>query len=785
MTGPISGLRVLDLSDSMAGAICTMLLADYGAEVVRVEPPGGGLTRRTGGAVTWDRGKRSLLADLGVAADGALVRRLARTADVVIEGAAPARRGLDWPALARANPALVFCKLTAYGPREGDDGSNAHEFLAAARLGVMAALPGHRDGPIAPGSPTLAYSTGLMAAIAILAAIRARLVTGLGDRVEVSFEDGFLAQRTMGWKSERGVNFVAGKSRTGELDTGRLRLILKMFECADGGRVQIHTGAAGAFMRTMEVLGLTDRISPVIGAHEMACPLTDEDMVVMAEVPAIFRSRTAEAWCERFWAREVACLPVLPPGAAFSDAQVRHAGLIRRVRDPELGEIEIVGPVASFSETPGEIRGPAPRLGQDNAALRSKGWASPGLGAGRRRGALEHPLDGVRIVEFSSYFAAPYGSRLLASLGAEVIKVEPTGGDVFRAMVDPFAGGNWGKRAIAFDLKAPEGRKITAALLASADVVQNNMRPGTGERLGVDAASARAANPHGIYHYAPGYGSTGPKSRLLAFAPLISGFTGALHMFGGPGNAPHMGFGNEDYFGGEVAAATILLALIHRERTGQGQSVESPLLHSSLLVVSEWFLKDGRARTARARVDQALTGFGPFHRLYQCLDGWIALACTRSAEHRAVKRVVLPPGRRRTGAGEAAAEALAYEFFARPAASWVAALREVGVPCVEVSEADYYDDYLGDDAQAASGRLFEFEHPSIGKVRGPDLMFRAARFKGRAGAPAPALGADSRAILRELGLGDDAEALIARGLVVAADPPPRTTRRRAKPRVEA
>ncbi|HXQ47748.1 MAG TPA: CoA transferase [Caulobacteraceae bacterium] len=768
MTGPVSGMRVLDLSNDMVGAVCTMLLADYGAEVVVVEPTAGCLVRRSGGGITWQRGKRSLVADLGDHDEVALLRCLAESADVVIAGPAPLPPGADrlgYDSLAAANPAVVYCKLSAYGPREPDDGRNTHDFLAAARLGVMSQMSGHRDGPIAPGSPALAYSTALMATVGILAAVRARLLTGEGDLVETSHEDGFLAQRTMAWKSERGQAFIVAKSRAGDLDTGRLRLLLRMFECADGKRVQIHTGGVGAFGRAVEVLGIAGRISRAAGRHEMATPLTDEDLAVMSEIPAILRTRTAEEWCRRFWESEVACLPVLAPGVAFNDPQVRHAGLMRTIRDPELGEIEVVGPPAIFARTPGAIRGPAPRLGEDGDALRRQGWASPGLGAGREQRPLEHPLDGVRVIECSSYFASPYGSRLLASLGADVIKVEPVSGDVFRSMTDPFEGANWGKRGVALDLKAPECRPIIASLVASADVVQTNMRPGAAERLGIDYEAVRKANPSVIYHFAPGYGSTGPKSNLQAFAPLMSGFTGQLTLFGGPGNPPHMGFGNEDYFSGEFAAVSILLALLHRERSGEGQYVEAPLLHSSLLVTSEWFLKDGAPQTRLAQLDRQQTGFGPCHRVYQALDGWLAVACTEETERRVLVATVLGQ-RPAPDQPEALAEALCDEFFLQPVADWVDRLRAAMVPCVKIFEGDYYADYLGEEALLRSGRVFEFEHRTAGKVRGPDLMFRARRFKGVPGHPAPALGADSREVLASLGFADKTNDLIRRGLVI-------------------
>lgn len=771
MAGPLSGMRVLDLTCGPTGAICGMLLSDYGAEVVKVEPPGGTAFRRAELGITWDRGKRSLVADFGDSNDLELVKRLAETADVVMVGLRPGRTaelGLDCQTLAVSNPALVYCEISAFGPRTAGNDTPGYDLLAAAQLGVMAAMPGHRDGPVVPGSPTLCYGTALMATIAILAAIRARLVGGRGEHIKISHEDGFLALMTMNWKSERGASFVKSKAKSGQLDLGKTRMLIRMFTCADGRKVQIHTGATGAFGRAMDALGVAGKISPVTTPIEAMTPLTDEDLAVLADLPTIFLTKNADEWCELLWANEVACLPVHPPGVAYDDPQVRHAGVIRTIDDPQVGTIEVVGPVVHFSKTPGAIKGPAPRLGQDSAALRERGWSAAGLEPSDERRALSHPLEGIRVVEFSAWFASPYGNRLLADLGADVIKVEPQQGDGLRSLPDPFEGGNRGKRAISFDLKATDAKVILNRLLEQADVIQNNMRPGVAERLGIDYATASSINPSVIYDFAPGYGSTGPKAQLQSFAPLLGGFTGLMSMFGGRDNDPHIGFGNEDYFNGQLVAASILLGLIHRERSGEGQYIEGPQLHSSLLITSEWYLKDGQPRSVMPQLNSEQTGFGPGQCIYQCMDGWVAVACTKEEHTAALVATVLsePSGQPRDS--EALSEALTYEFFCATVEDWIKRLRNARVPCAAVVEGDYYQQYLDDD-MVACGRVFNHEHRTAGQVRGPAQMFRLARHAGMVGTAAPGLGQHSREILVELGLGAVVDRLIEQSIVVASD----------------
>jgi crotonobetainyl-CoA:carnitine CoA-transferase CaiB-like acyl-CoA transferase len=377
-----------------------------------------------------------------------------------------------------------------------------------------------------------------------------------------------------------------------------------------------------------------------------------------------------------------------------------------------------------------------------------------------------HPLDGVRIVELSIWFASPYGNRLLSDLGADVVKVESLVGDTIRPLPDPCEGANRGKRSLSIDLKSPAAKEVVDRLLASADVVQHNMRPGAAERLGIDEPSLRASHPHLIYAYAPGYGSTGPKAKLQSFAPLLSGFVGLLHLSAGPGNEPHAGFGNEDYYNGLLSATSILLGLIHRDRTGEGQYVESPQLHSSVLVTSEWFGRGGELQSSLPQLDSDQTGWGPYYRVYQCLDGWICVACVRDEQVDAMLQEVLPGGEVDPSAHADVAAQLSYEMFGATAADWAARLRAAGVPCEVVREESWLRSVLLDDAMVERGRVNEIEHPLHGRARVIGQLFRLDRHPGVRRGRSPLLGEHTEQILTELGF-DDAErdSLVVGGVV--------------------
>ena len=241
-------------------------------------------------------------------------------------------------------------------------------------------------------------------------------------------------------------------------------------------------------------------------------------------------------------------------------------------------------------------------------------------------------LDGLKVLDFGHYFAGPYASRLLADLGAEVIKLEPLDGDLLRPTVKPFNGAQRGKRCIAVDLKHPRGNEIGRRMAAWADVVSHNLRPGVAERLSLDYASVRATNPTVIYDYAPGWGSSGPDASLPGFAPLFAGYVGLHHEAAGEGNTPVAPVGNEDNGNGLLGATAILMALYHRKRTGEGQYLEHPQLNATLLMAGHLMRRPDGSVVGSAHLDHERRGGHPLDRLYRTADGWLCLSARTDAE---------------------------------------------------------------------------------------------------------------------------------------------------------
>ena len=782
--GPLAGLTVIDASWGVPGSVTSLLLADNGATVIKVERPVAGPREQTLARLAWERGKKSVELDFGRQADREALLSLLESADVFVESFGAGRAaalGLGYEALRERHPRLVYCSFTAYGQTGPWRDEPGYDCLVAAKLGVMSEQPGAgREGPIFLGHPHICYGTGFLGAISILAAIRARHVTGRGQRVDVSLLDGLLAQSPMNWwYHPQNISYVevSGGQRLG---FGRKRLITAAFECADGEWLQIHTGGPGGFKRTMEIFGFGDITQTVSEGSEMALPLSDEEFVIAREyIPQAFKQRARAEWIELFRANDLAALPVLRPGEVLTDEQVLYAGRVLKVKHPKLGELRQSAPPLSFEKSPLGPAQAAPTVGQHNEEIRAALGANrrqpslPGGGAGR---PLPHALRGIRVLDFASYFATPYGAKILSDLGADVIQIESPGGDQMRALPNPFEAAQRGKRNIVLNLKSEEGRAIAHQLARSADVIMHNQRPGKAEKLALDYKTLSQINPKLVYCYLPGYGSSGPKSHLKSFAPLISGFTGLLYEAAGEGNPPARSVeGNEDYYNGLLGAVAALIGLEYRARTGQGQYVESPQLHSSLFVTSHHFLGPNGESLSALQLDREQTGWGPLDRLYRTADGWICIACVGNRAFRRLARALRLSERVVAGwmswtPTPESAEELAAEVGARlsslRAEEARRLLREHSIPC-EIPRSEPGEPKLfWEDWAVAGGLVVEQPQSLWGPIREIGLYLHLSETPGEQKGPAPRLGQHTSEILRELGHSDERIAeLAAKGAV--------------------
>ena len=365
--GSLDGVTVVDLSWGRAGPMATGLLADHGAAVVRVEPPGGDPYRSLVSRAAYDRGKQSLMLDLRSDQGRDALHHLLAGADVLVESWQPGVAeawGLGYDALHVRYPRLVYCSITAYGLDGSARDRPGYESLVAARTGVMASAEPGAD-PVYPGVPIAGIGAALLAVIGIMAALVVREDTGAGQRVDTSMLDGALSFLNMFWEQLENLPDEAYRPRS-----PTRRFMMASMRCGDGEYLGVHTGANGSYGRLMEALGLSDRVAPAPGNREKSVPLTDEEAeTVTTEVPRLFASRPRSYWLEQLRAHDVCAIPVLRPCEVFDQAQAVHNGIVVSLDDPELGPLEQVGVAARMGGAPGAVRGPAPRPGEHTDAL--------------------------------------------------------------------------------------------------------------------------------------------------------------------------------------------------------------------------------------------------------------------------------------------------------------------------------------------------------------------------------------------------------------------------------
>jgi crotonobetainyl-CoA:carnitine CoA-transferase CaiB-like acyl-CoA transferase len=779
MAGPLDGLVVVDATRGMPGSVTSMILADYGATVLKIEALGASDTKTSFNRRAWERGKSSIQLGLGLPKDRVRLRELIERADVFCESSGVKGLGTDlgFTSVTEANPTLIYCSFSGYGldetpwrDRPGWDG------LVAARMGFMAEQPGHRKGPIYLGHPSIGYTTALIAVIGILSARRSAIQSGHGQLVDVSLLDGILAQSPMNWWWNEGDASYLTTESDGTF--GRQRLVMDIFKCSDGEHLMVHTGGDGAFKSLMDILGVGESVRTIEGVVELSVPLDDaEYKAARTLLPNAWLARPRDEWLTALWEADVAAVPVLRPGEILNHEQVRFADLEIRMPDPDFGFLRQVGPGIKFGTTVPDVPRPAPGVGADNdgaeTIVKSRSRASTSTSS---EPGGDHALSGLRVLDFSQYFAGAYGVKIFSDLGADVIKIEPPSRDPMRSIPDPFEAAQRGKRAITIDLRRDEGRAVVRDLVAGADVVVHNLRPGKAEKIGIGYEDFRAINPSLIYCYQPGWGSSGPWKDRKSFAPLMSGITGLMYEAAGAGNSPvRRARASEDYYGGLLGAAGILMALEHRAKTGQGQYLEAPQLHASLLVTTEQQLDPDGNLVTDWTLDSAQTGLSPLYGLHETKDGWIAIACVGQQAFSKLKAALdLEPdlsdgakGRSDPDASRRLSEALEQRFHDLSTAEAFEVLDSAGVPCEIAQDEPQMPQFFWEEWALESQRVFEHHHAEFGWIREVGLTTRFSRTPGLKKGPAPLFGEHTLNVLEELGYSaEKIEGLVSSGSCV-------------------
>jgi formyl-CoA transferase len=371
-------------------------------------------------------------------------------------------------------------------------------------------------------------------------------------------------------------------------------------------------------------------------------------------------------------------------------------------------------------------------------------------------------LDGIRIVEFANYVSGPYAGMLLADLGAEVIKVETPGkGDPFRswgrvAYSPTFGSVNRNKKSIVLDIKSEEGKAAARALVGTADVVIENFRTGTMERLGLGYDDLKADNPSLIYCAITGFGTDGPYAKRPGYDTVGQAMSGLLSLLTDLESPRPMGISLSDHLSGMVASQGILAALVARARTGVGQRVDTSLLEATISFCGENaanYFEDGRTpsratRTRRAQVYAFVGGDGkPFViHLSSPPKFWEGL--TRVAgrpEWQSDARFATKEARGKNY--DALHAELSEIFLAAPRETWLAKLLAEDVPAAPLNS---FDDTFNDPQVKHLGMRVDVPHPKLGKVGIVRNGLRMSATPPQVRSCSPELGEHTEAVLAEL-----------------------------------
>jgi crotonobetainyl-CoA:carnitine CoA-transferase CaiB-like acyl-CoA transferase len=741
MTQIISHVRAVDLSLGRAGNIAALLLAESGADVIKVEARAGHSERGSGGYAVFNRSKRNIALDVDQAADRETLDMLLAGADVLIHDCTPAQAkalGLDEAGLA-AHPHLIIASVTAYPLGHPLADLPVDDALVMASTGLCGEQwsGAGRAGPSFILLPVASWGAALLLAIGIVSRLVAMQRGGRPGPVRTSLAQGaMLPGQFFRHRAERPDYFLTmAKSEPPTL-----------FQCSDGH--WLHMMGSPEAMPAMQD-GMAAMSADEKTTAEASWP-TGEGLPNPGPWEHVFKTRPRDFWIAQMRAHDIAVMPVMPFGDFYNDAESQRCGNVVAVDDPALGRVLQPGPIIETTP-PAAVRHALHMLDADKDEILAD-WSprpAPQFDTARD-GTL--PLAGVKVLDFGYFLAGPLGASLLADLGADVIKVEAPSGDPMRYAAWAFVSAQRNKQALALDMRKPESHPVMARLVAGVDIVHHNQRLPVAQRLGIDEATLRASNPELIYCHVSAYGAKGERKDWPGYDQLFQAMTGWEWASAGEGaqKPAWLRFGMMDHIAGAASTLAAVLALYDRDRTGRRHSVSASLLASALLTAGEVVQRADGSLTPFAGLDMQQLGTGDGRRLYQCADGWGMVRADAAAL--ALLRAKLGDdlqagfGRLTLAAAFAAASAAKAHMVTAPQA--------------------HCDAYLDDADNRAAGLSVRFAHPTYGQFDAIGAHWDFGTMPTRLDRAAPLLGEDSRAVLQGLGYADDdIDAMIAAKLV--------------------
>lgn len=751
-TGPLDGIRVLEIADGRVSALVGMLLADFGADVIRVEPDHVGIDDEMPHSAVLNRGKRSVHAD-----DDWLAAAVAG-ADVVLLGARaelrPAAR-----AAAAANSRLIEASFPSWLPGKTPwaGGRESHGLLCA--YGAVAWRQSSTDGsPVELVAPYVHGIQAAWAATCVVAALYERGEDGYGQRVTVSGVNGLMKAMAIPFAVDPNLPDVP--TNAGSL--GR-HATYRPFLCRDG--LWLSSGALGqAFeVRLLKLLGVAHILGdPRINGSSIAMRRPENLGWCTALVEQAFLREDRDHWVSVMRAAGLPVEPVARREDLLDHEQVLAAGLRVDLVDPARGPVMMPGVSIKLMESPGKVGGPAPVAGANTGIAP---WPAQPRPAGQRR-YKPGALAGVRVLNTGTFVATPYAGVLLSMLGAEVIKVERTEGDPFR--LTGYAV-NRGMKSIAIDVTDGRGREAFYRLAAKSDAVVDGMRPGVMKRLGLDHDSLARLNPEIVTMSLSAYGEVGPYRDLPGVDMAVQGLTGMMDAQGEDNQPVCSSIALIDVCTASMSALAVTLGLFHRARSGRGQHISNSLLGTACyLQIDDLARYANRPPLRKGGVD--FHGHEWSDRFYQTADGWIRVDATE-ARMDALEALVAGGVLLAGTDPEHVAERLTDSLAQLGTDDALSRLRDLGIPAIQARRVSG----VLSDAELVEAETFHFTRSEAGET-----LCLAGRYASFSRTPnygqffPPGIGEHSVETLKEAGVSEsEIEALLSAGLLVDGKPMPK------------
>lgn len=756
-SGALAGVRVLDLTTGIAGSVASMLLADLGAEAIKVRAPGEGPAPERPALYVFDRNKISAVLDRSVDDDLEALDRLVDGADLVMTG--PGGHGVSERELRQrehlpGQPAL-WISMPAYlpgGAPWGGERESAGSIMAW--FGHAWNQASYEDVPVDCVYPVALHMQGIWAATNAVAMLAGRQA---GRNVPPL---AIVGGAHGGMLVSPGAFAIAPDEPHAHRPGGPGGTLpnYRCYRCGDGTWLFFGAFTSAFIRRGLKAVGASHLLAdPRIGGDPDRIRLPENITWVTRDLERLFETRPRDEWLKVLQSADVPSAPALRTSEWLEHEQIRAMGLRAEVRDDAGTRTVMPGLFLTLSDTPGSLRYAASAVPQPVSALAGRWERRPARRPAASRPA-EPPLGGTRVIDLGTIIAGPYAAALLHDLGAEVIKVErPPHGDAFRVAHGGRGGAGFpvydrGRPSLMLDIADQGGRDVFLRLARLADVVVDNYRPGVLDRLGIGHRQLAAVNSRISSVSISAFGGAGPLGRQPGFDPVVQAMSGIMRSQGGPDEADSPVFLTipiNDVISAGLGALGSCAALFARTRTGRGQEVSVTLCAASCLVQAEHLAEHDGRQAVSVLGGRDTPGPGPLNRFYPALDGWVRIdgrwpgdvPKLTAAGLAADLGEAISPGR--------VAETLATQIGLLPVAEVISRCARAGVPAVKARKMHE----VASDAQLIENGLLipALDHRGHAKIfPGRWLDMPGLTLPPPSGAPMA--GQDSAVILHEAGI---------------------------------